>query len=576
MSSIKNQIRSFTAAATKDEVTNYFVFLGGISGGTSTAVDETDISLVSRITKDEVSTVVPRLNWTTGVEYTPYYVTLSDASKSYVLNPSNGIVYLCVGKNQPTGLVGDKSYPSSITPSHTVGAVTYDDGYMWQALYKIDVATSKFLNSTVMPVSTLYDYRQDNLAGTFATKYDSLCTSKGSTGSCYFYYTENSTDPVSGITYETGDRVLGFPETNWLCSICHETGEKFGYKSYHIDSINKQSQISRNPLDEVSQDYSKGLLDPNSTDYIQQGNFSYVTELNHSIFSLQLDVSDLSLNDRKVTTQNPKVTVLDARGYGATARITTYYDIVTNSFIANGIELLTVGQDYVNPQFRIDGAISNNLKGAIKAVVIDPPYVADPSIILPTPRVSIVKKINNSDLSNTYATNQRSFTKVGILSNVLLQDNTNAATGLIAGEKVEYRATTQLTLQATGFVAIDPNIGIGDVSVIDEGDNTVTITTTEDAILTDADYNSKLVSLVDNGDDTYTLEVASADELTYDVLTTADTITIDEVDYTVTDRDFPVVRVDLVDYVATRVLDTSINIEETTSKQNSVTINFLI
>jgi hypothetical protein len=576
MSSIKNQIRSFTASATKNEVTNYFVFLGGISGGTNTTVDETDISLLSRITKDEVATVVPRVNWTNGIEYTPYTVTETDVSKSYVLNTDNSMVYLCVGKNQPTGLIGNQAYPSAVSPTHTVGAVTYSDGYMWQALYKVDQEVSNFLNSTVMPVNSLYDYRQDNLAGTFATKYDSLCTSKGSTGSCFFYYNEASTDPVSGITYEKGDRVLGFPETNWFCSTCHETGEKFGYKSYHIDVVNKQSEIDRNPLDEVSQDYLNGYLNPNGKDYIQQGNFSYATELNHSIFSLHLDVSNLSLNDRKVRTQNPTIVVLDARGFGATARITTYYDIVTNSFIANGIELLTVGQDYVNPQFRIDDAFNTNLQKAIKAVVIDPPYIADPSIILPTPRVSIVKKISNNDLSNTFATNQRVFSKVGIVDNVLLSDNTNAATGLISGQKVEYRATTELTLSTTGFLPIVPNISVGDVSVVEEAGDSVLITTTDDTVLTDADYNSKLVSIVDNGDDTYTLEIASADELTFDVLTTADTITIDDVEYNIDDIDIPQVRVDLVDYVASRVLDTPLNIAEATSKQNSVTINFLI
>ena len=58
----KNQIKSYTAAATKKEMTNFFVFMGGVST-TNTTVDDTDISLISRITQDEVSIVIPRVNW---------------------------------------------------------------------------------------------------------------------------------------------------------------------------------------------------------------------------------------------------------------------------------------------------------------------------------------------------------------------------------------------------------------------------------------------------------------------------------------------------------------------------------
>ena len=34
---------------------------------------------------------------------------------------------------------------------------------------------------------------------------------------------------------------------------------------------------------------------------------------------------------------------MDARGFEATAKLKTYYDISRNQFIANGVELLTTG-----------------------------------------------------------------------------------------------------------------------------------------------------------------------------------------------------------------------------------------
>lgn len=581
MASIKNQIKAYTATAIKNDVINYFMFLGGICGSSNSIVDETDISLISRITKDEVAVVIPRVDWVTNSEYNPLVLGITNDSDSYVYNSTNGIVYLCVGKNYPNGLIGDQSYKSTILPSHIVGTAILDDGYMWQALYKIDTIIEKFVNSKVIPVPSLYDYRQDNLSGSYATKYDSLCTSKGITGSCYFYYNEQTLDSSTGITYQVGDRVLGFPETNWYCSVCHETGEKFGYKSYHVDYVNKESKINRNPLQDILTDFSKGYLNVNSNDFVQQGNYKYISELNHGIISLQLDVSNLTIEQRIVNTQNPDVTILDARGYGAIAKIKTYYDILRNAFVANGIELQSSGQDFVNPQFIINDAVDTKLQKAIKAVILDPPYLIDPSIILSTPRISIVKKITNDELVNVYDTDQRIFTRVGIVENILTEDGTNLSTGLIAGEKVEKRTTSKILISSVSpeplFMlftsASTPNIKIGNIFVSELADTNINITETG---VSDKDYNSKLVAIIDNGDDTFNLEIAGGDELTFNVLTSAQTITIDDTQYQIEDYIKPTTKVDLVNYVATRTLDVPINMSEPTSKMNSITLNFLL
>ena len=219
--SIKNQVKSFTANVTKKEMTNFFVFLGGISGG-SNLVDETDISYISRITKDEVSTVVPRVNWSYGTNFEPYYLT-STSSSTYCYNDVTDIVYLCVGKNQPTGLLGETAFPSTESPTHENGVQTYADGYSWLAMYRIDFELSKFLTESFMPVSSINDYTTDTTTGTLVSKYNSICPGGiNDDGSCHFYYnsTTKEVDKETGYEiFEKGDSVeKGIPNDGWVCS----------------------------------------------------------------------------------------------------------------------------------------------------------------------------------------------------------------------------------------------------------------------------------------------------------------------------------------------------------------------
>lgn len=578
MTTIKNQINSFTSEITRDQVTKFFVFIGGISAGTQ-IIDDTDISLVSRITKNETCTVVPRVNWLYGLEYTPY--TLANYGfSSYVFNPENGMVYLCVGKNQSQGLVGDQAYPSTIPPTHVNGVQTLNDGYSWLALYLIDTENSKFLNSSVLPINSLYDYRTDNLAGTYLDTYMALCNGEdpGITGSCYFYYNEDTYDPITETKFEKGSQVLGIPTSNWYCSVCHEVGEKLGYKSYHVDYLNQTSEITRNPLDEISEIVSSGVISPNSKDYIQQQNYTYVNDLKHAIFNIHLDVSNLTIEQRIVPTQSPTITILDARGHSATARLRTYYDIGRNAFVANGVELLTQGQDFINPSFRIDGG-SSSLNKALVATVIDPMFMPDPSVILPTPRVSVIKSFSKDKLTNGFQTNQTQFSKIGVVSNVLKingSDVYDATNGLIPSETADYRATSILVLQSTGYAGpVEPNVTTGDVSINDTSADTITIRTDTDLNNTSDDYTSKIVSLVQDESSNYLLEISAVDELTFDVFSPKDKVIIDDVEYTIIDTLLPEVKINDVEYVISKSLTTPIDISST-SRQTSFNVNFLI
>ena len=578
MANIKNQLKSYTSEVTKKDLLNYFVFLGGVTTS-SNIVDETDISFVSKITKDEVSVVVQKNVWSMNETYEPYFID-SSGVKTYVLNEENSIVYLCVGKNQPSGLIGDQEYKSTIPPSHINGIQTLSDGYSWLALYAITDNLNKFVNQNSIPVNNLYEYRYDIVSGTYTTKYTNTCKSTpNNLGKCYFYYTIDEFDPIQSVNVSKGTQVLGIPEDDWYCSVCHEVGEKLGYKSYHLSNDNKQSEIDRDGLEIIKSFTDNRIINVNDTNYIHQKNYEYILSLNHAINTLHLDISNLTVEERIVSTQNPSIEVLDARGIGAIAKITTYYDIIRNAFIANGIELQNGGSDYVNPSFRVFGAANTKLNSAIKAVLIDPVFIPDPSVILPTPRVSVVKQITNEDLSDLIGTKQTSFFKTGILSEIQDTNGVNIATGTIPGQKKDLRATSLLTLAPSGIsggISVVPNVGISEIILQDETATSGKVVIVNSTVATQSDYSSKVVAGKLETTGNYSLEIAGADELTFDVLNNASIIEIDSINYTINNVDTPLIRIDNAEFVAVKTLNIPINIVDKDTRLNAFTINFII
>jgi hypothetical protein len=585
---IKNQIKSFTAKSTKEEVTKFFVFMGGISGSAA-SVDDTDITLVSRITEDEVSVVVPRVNWSYNSEYEPYYVgSLGD--RSYVYNNLSDMVYLCIGKNQPTGLVGETSFPSTQQPTHTNGIQVYSDGYAWMAVYKVDFTSSKFLTETVLPISSLYDYTTQITSGSYSSKYNSLCShGAGATGSCYFYYNQDTIDPLTSVVLKKGELVSGVGSSNWTCSVCHSVGDMLGYKSIHIDYLNSQSSIIRNPIDELVANL--GSIDVNNRYYIHYNNYLYGQNLNGGIVYLQLDVSNLSIEDRIVTTQKPEITILDPLGIGAAANIETYYDIRRNAFIANGITLRSAGTNFENPHFSIPNAISTKLQHAISAVLM--PDLSDPSTFLPTPRISIIKQFSANDISgSSILSNQTVFSKVGIVKNLTTTSGVDPTINLQPNESDNGRMTTLITLDANiEFVVIPgggaisapyvPNLEVGEIFVENAAGTTTVKIKTNDATATQSDYDSALVAVKVNYDEagillSSTLEIAGADELLFDVLTAADQIEIDDDTFVISDISNPKYELNNIEYVSTKILSNNISFDTTTGSDSSAKLSFLI
>lgn len=575
----KNQIKSYTAAATKKEMTNFFIFMGGVST-TNTTVDDTDISIISRITQDEVSIVIPRVDWSYNRQFEPYYFN-SSGENTYCYNSTTDLVYLCVGKNQPTGLLGEAQFVSTEQPSHYTGIQAYSDGYVWMALYKIDFSLSKFLTESSLPVNNLYEFTTQTTSGSYSSKYNSVCSGgAGISGSCFFYYNEDTVDPLTATIRSKGDLVSGIGSSDWLCSYCHSVGDSLGYKSVHVDYLSASSVILQNPIDELTTKFYSGDLDTNNKYFIQYNNYIYAQNLNKGIVYLHLDVSSLSIEDRVLSTPTAEIIILDPLGIGAFANITTYYDIRRNAFIANGVTLRASGSNYVNPSFNIPAAANTNLRNALKTVLM--PDIADPSSFLPTPKVLVIKQITKSTL-DTIGTNQTSFSKVGILKNITTTDSVNPLPNTQPNQTINGRMTTKIRVEPAPGAVPAPVITPGKVFV-DTTTPTVILSTDETAA-TSSDYESNVVSIKEVYDDESgdllgtDIEIAGVDELLFHELINATFISIDAVNYTVAAVDgisTPDYTLNTIDYVTTKVLSSNIVFDSSTGSEPSTKISFLL
>tara|TARA_Y100000034_G_scaffold41278_1_gene50761 strand:- start:173 stop:1555 length:1383 start_codon:yes stop_codon:yes gene_type:complete len=167
-------IESFSEAAK----TTYYLFIGrpqpfgaSIGGGTDssppTPVDTVrdefsyfrDMIAAKNVAISDISYVVPRRNWTTGIVYDQYDhdYTVTNTSTSgatnlynstfYVMN-SNYNVYKCMWNNSGGA--------STIEPSGTsTSEITTADSYVWKYMYSLTTSeVQNFLSTDFLPVST--------------------------------------------------------------------------------------------------------------------------------------------------------------------------------------------------------------------------------------------------------------------------------------------------------------------------------------------------------------------------------------------------------------------------------------
>jgi len=171
---LKNSIHTVVCetilADIRSQRSSYFFFVGGLQipgVNVSTTADPSyayeldarnEIVSLKRIQSSDVSVVIPRYDWVSGLvydyydDYTPSFPAYSGATdisqaKFYVMN-SQFNVYKCLSNNVNS--------PSTVEPTTTLAAPFYTaDGYRWKYMYSIPLSMrNRFLNSAYMPVQT--------------------------------------------------------------------------------------------------------------------------------------------------------------------------------------------------------------------------------------------------------------------------------------------------------------------------------------------------------------------------------------------------------------------------------------
>lgn len=105
-----------------------------------------------RITGNDVFLVIKRVNWSTGVTYTPY----DDASNTQFTSANSMYVYVGTGEVYKC-ISNANNIPSTVAPtgnySNNNGFIGTGDGYVWKYMYKVP-SGSKFLTTSWLPVPT--------------------------------------------------------------------------------------------------------------------------------------------------------------------------------------------------------------------------------------------------------------------------------------------------------------------------------------------------------------------------------------------------------------------------------------
>lgn len=109
--------------------------------------------VAKRISLENVSFVVPRYNWTSGVTYSQYGCTVCPiGTPFYVLN-SKGQVFKCLDNNNSSASTDEPELFLSSTSLEEPYFIT-SDGYKWKYLYTLSSnQKEKFLNNEWMPVT---------------------------------------------------------------------------------------------------------------------------------------------------------------------------------------------------------------------------------------------------------------------------------------------------------------------------------------------------------------------------------------------------------------------------------------
>jgi len=422
--------------ADKKDVYSFFI------GGTSTSTENNtiagkriwgDVSLIRNIGRDEVHPVTERINYETGKVYDPFLASGNAADDQYyVYNNQNGFVYLCISSNAKNRKDLFRQSNSTKTPVHTEGYRTYSDGYTWLPLYKIDDKIARFVTESYIPVANAtIDYQEFSNTVGLENRYDSICGlsgASGGTGSCCTYAKEKEQKWPNNGTYAVGDFVDCICDVP-NCFTCQIYGEKLNRDVVFIAGTGGCSGCASSitVLDNTTK-IKNSNPNVNTNDNYQVKIKEDGSRNNGQIVSAFIDFSGISLSNREVKVPSAKVVVGSETGHNADINLITYLGS-DKKYYADGIEIKNRGKNYSEDYvLSIPDAATNTIETLLTNAIdlslddVEDNIEDDPRKLLNVSKLLFNIAIKDSEISSVI--DQKSFTRYGIIKNVLNTDET--------------------------------------------------------------------------------------------------------------------------------------------------------
>jgi hypothetical protein len=432
----------------------YAFYLGGVSAGSNydTAASNRnvweDVSLLYHVRKNDAKPVVRRINYQAKRSYDPWRATGNSSSDNYyVLNETNGTVYLCISSNSLNRIDHFGNNNSTHTPSFEDGVeLTYPDGYTWRRLYKLDSNSRRFLTDNLMPVNdAIKDYEEFPTVVGLQSLVRNICgSSGGQSGSCGLYPRTKQYVPefnnfvVAGNLWE---KIIDIP-----CYRCYDLAQRLDMEHRFIAGSSGGDIPSGVSLTTNLDKINSAQLNPNSNEKVQAELVTSSSAKDGEILSMFIDLSNLSYSNRQVTVENPEVTITSGTGSGASAKLITYKDNDGN-IVVDGIELVSGGSGYYDYSLTIPSITNDSTFVNLIETNIEPldGFATSTRKLLGATQLAFKVEFDSNDITDADV-DQKTFTTYGILKNPQTTSDVVFGSDLNKNEKKIERNTIKLNL----------------------------------------------------------------------------------------------------------------------------------
>ena len=488
MSNKTENVKTFINQIGKEN--QLFLFVGSNDTDSQSNSFETEIETWKysdfsiKIGKDNIIPVVPNVKWTKKRTYTPWNAKTENYGNFYAYNDVNGYVYLCISDNKENreDLIGKNV--SNNAPSHTIGDVTYDDGYTWKALYKITPNIEKFVTEQWIPVVS-FDIFENLDKGSLFSQMQSFCSpsSTKQSGNCAIYFKEN----IKYLSH-TGSTVNGVKGNlyEYFSMECHDCYNTFKDHPYFIADFTTETPSSTITIKDTY-DLVGELIDQKKISIASPYFYLYQVNKNSPdegyIVSAKIDLSGVDLENLAVTKSNPELTIYSNTGSGASIRLKTFNSTVNNKIYIYGIEVLSKGSGYKDISFTLDSASltgSLTIEQLMAKIIINLDEIDglgfDPMRVLNCKHSMIDVRVDRPTLETANLSIPTHINFYSLVQNPKMDSSFDTIAGATENKYLStlYRTTVELTVTVPSSVVGSPILpDIDDVSQITTTDNTI-------------------------------------------------------------------------------------------------------